>query len=67
MAKNGVEGVLDGDPREDPDAKLIPELTHLQAIERGSESDGHDGAVALHGQSTFRSTCSSSHPATSGG
>jgi uridylate kinase len=35
MAKNGVEGVLDGDPRENPDAKLIPELTHLQAIERG--------------------------------
>jgi uridylate kinase len=35
MAKNGVEGVLDGDPRVDPDAKLIPELTHLQAIEQG--------------------------------
>jgi uridylate kinase len=35
MAKNGVEGVLDGDPRIDPNAKLIPELTHLQAIERG--------------------------------
>jgi len=35
MAKNGVAGVLDGDPRENPDAKLIPELTHLQAIERG--------------------------------
>ncbi len=35
MAKNGVEGVLDGDPRTDPNAKLIPELTHLQAIERG--------------------------------
>ena len=35
MAKNDVEGVLDGDPREDPDAKLIPELTHLQAIEQG--------------------------------
>ncbi len=35
MAKNGVEGVLDGDPRLHPDAKLIPELTHLQAIERG--------------------------------
>jgi uridylate kinase len=35
MAKNGVEGVLDGDPRENPDAKLIPALTHLQAIERG--------------------------------
>jgi uridylate kinase len=35
MAKNGVEGVLDGDPRVDPDAELLPELTHLEAIERG--------------------------------
>jgi uridylate kinase len=35
MAKHGVEGVLDGDPREDPDAHLIPEITHLEAIERG--------------------------------
>src|SRR3954447_6686390 len=35
MAKNGVPGVLDGDPRENPDARLITELTHLQAIERG--------------------------------
>ena len=35
MAKQGVEGVLDGDPRVDPDAELVPELTHLQAIERG--------------------------------
>jgi uridylate kinase len=35
MAKNTVEGVYDGDPRENPDAKLIPELTHLEAIERG--------------------------------
>jgi uridylate kinase len=35
MAKHGVEGVLDGDPRVDPDAQLVPELTHLQAIERG--------------------------------
>ena len=35
MAKHGVEGVLDGDPRTNPDAKLIPSLTHLQAIERG--------------------------------
>jgi uridylate kinase len=35
MAKNGVEGVMDGDPREHSDAKLIPALSHLQAIERG--------------------------------
>jgi uridylate kinase len=35
MAKNGVQGVFDGDPRTDPNAAFIPELTHLQAIERG--------------------------------
>ncbi len=35
MAKNGVKGVYDGDPRLDPDVKFIPELTHLEAIERG--------------------------------
>ncbi|HEV8099297.1 MAG TPA: UMP kinase [Gaiellaceae bacterium] len=35
MAKNAVAGVLDGDPRVDPDAALLPEITHLQAIERG--------------------------------
>ena len=35
MGKNGVDGVYDGDPREDPDARFLPELTHLEAIERG--------------------------------
>ncbi|MBA2474954.1 MAG: UMP kinase [Actinobacteria bacterium] len=35
MGKNGVEGVYDGDPRLDASAELLPELTHLQAIERG--------------------------------
>ena len=35
MAKHAVEGVYDGDPRQEPDAELLPELTHLQAIERG--------------------------------
>jgi uridylate kinase len=35
MGKNGVEGVLDADPREHPDAQLIPQLTHIEAIERG--------------------------------
>jgi len=35
MAKNGVRGVYDGDPNEDPNAEFLPELTHLQAIERG--------------------------------
>jgi uridylate kinase len=35
MAKNAVQGVYGGDPRLDPNAELLPELTHLQAIERG--------------------------------
>ena len=35
MAKNGVRGVYDGDPREDPSAQFLSRLTHLQAIERG--------------------------------
>ncbi len=35
MAKNGVKGVYDGDPREDANAQFMPELTHLEAIERG--------------------------------
>jgi uridylate kinase len=35
MAKNGVEGVYDGDPRTDPEARFLPRLTHLEAIERG--------------------------------
>ncbi len=34
MAKNGVEGVLTADPREDPDAQLIKEITHMEALER---------------------------------
>ena len=35
MAKHGVAGVYDGDPRVDPSATLLPEITHLEAIERG--------------------------------
>jgi len=35
MAKNGVEGVYDGDPRADSNAQFLPEITHLEAIERG--------------------------------
>jgi uridylate kinase len=35
MAKHGVEGVYDGDPRTDPSAAFLPELTHLEAIEQG--------------------------------
>ena len=34
MAKNGVHGVYDADPRETPDARFLPEITHRQAIEQ---------------------------------
>jgi uridylate kinase len=35
MAKNGVDGVYDGDPRTDPSAEFLRDLSHLEAIERG--------------------------------
>jgi uridylate kinase len=34
MAKNGVEGVYDADPRTSPDALFLPSITHREAIER---------------------------------
>jgi uridylate kinase len=35
MAKHGTHGVYADDPRLDPDAAFLPELTHREAIERG--------------------------------
>jgi uridylate kinase len=35
MAKNGVEGILSADPREDADAELIREISHMDAVRRG--------------------------------
>jgi uridylate kinase len=35
MAKHGTQGVYDEDPRLEPDAAFLPELTHREAIERG--------------------------------
>ncbi|HEV2753166.1 MAG TPA: UMP kinase [Solirubrobacteraceae bacterium] len=34
MAKNGVEGVFSADPRLDPDAQFIEEITHMEALSR---------------------------------
>ena len=34
MAKNGVEGVYTADPREDPNAEFIADITHQEAIEQ---------------------------------
>ena len=35
MAKNGVDGVYSADPKKDPQAELIPTITHMEAIQRG--------------------------------
>jgi uridylate kinase len=35
MAKNRVEGVYTADPRVDPNAEFIPEITHMDALTRG--------------------------------
>ena len=37
MAKNKVDGVYDSDPRKNPDAKLIKDITHLQVVEQRLE------------------------------
>jgi uridylate kinase len=34
MAKNGVEGVFTADPRIEPSAEFIAEITHMEALER---------------------------------
>ncbi len=35
MAKNGVEGVYDDDPRTNPEATLLTDITHMDALQRG--------------------------------
>jgi uridylate kinase len=35
MGKNGVDGVYAGDPEQDPHVEFLPELTHMEAIDRG--------------------------------
>lgn len=37
MAKNKVDGVYDSDPRKNPDAVLLTDLTHLEVVERRLE------------------------------
>ena len=35
MGKNGVDGVYDADPRTNPDAEFLPEITHMEALQQG--------------------------------
>ena len=40
MAKNGVEGIYTADPRKDPDAEFIPEITRARGAAARPEGDG---------------------------
>ena len=50
MAKNGVEGVYDADPRDVPDAKFLPRDHPPGGDRAGPAGDGLDRALAVHGQ-----------------
>ena len=51
MAKNGVEGIYTADPRKDPDAEFIPEITRPRGARSATcKVMDSDGARAVHGQ-----------------
>ena len=50
MGKNGVEGVMDDDPRTNPDARLMPRADPHRGDRARPQGDGHDRALAVHGQ-----------------
>lgn len=48
MAKNGVDGVYDSDPRENADAVMFDELTHLDILQKGLKiMDSTAGSMAM--------------------
>ena len=50
MAKREYDGVYDDDPEMNPQAKFIPEITHLEAIERGLRVMDTHRSLVVHGQ-----------------
>ena len=50
MAKNGVEGVYDADPGEQPGGQVHPRDHAPRGDRARAEGDGLDRALALHGQ-----------------
>ena len=50
MAKNGVDGVYSADPKLDPTPTFIPEITHMEALQRGLRVMDAHGADAVHGE-----------------
>ena len=47
---SGVEGLYTDDPRTNPDAELIREVTYLDVLNRGLQGDGLHRHHPLHGQ-----------------
>ena len=54
MAKNGVEGVYTADPREDPEAMLIDEITHVETFAVGSSIREVARLRKLYGRGRWR-------------
>ena len=50
MAKNGVDGVFDDDPRKNPEAKLIPHLSFRELISKKLKVMDLTAAAMLEGQ-----------------
>ncbi|MDY6391482.1 MAG: UMP kinase [Bacilli bacterium] len=50
MAKNKVDGVFDSDPRKNPNAKLLPELSFREVIERKLEVMDLTAVAMLEGK-----------------
>ena len=51
MAKNGVDGVYDSDPRKNKDAKLIKHLTFHEVVERKLQVMDLTAVAMLEGKS----------------
>ena len=47
---SGVDGVYSADPRLDPDAVKLEQLSHFEVLSRGLQRDGLDRDHVLHGQ-----------------
>ena len=50
MAKNGVDGVYNADPKKDKTAVKFEELTHRDVINKGLRSHGLNSFNPLNGQ-----------------
>ena len=50
MSKNGVDGVYDSDPRTNPDARKLDEVSFDEALAAGAAGRRRRGLQPLHGQ-----------------